>query len=247
MSRNGALALVAIACLSGFHAFAEKPPAAFEAANRLYMEEKYSEAATTYGILEQSGQKSAALYFNWGNALFKSQQLGKAIAAYREAEELAPRDPDIRANLEFARKQRQGPSLSPNKSQQWLRRLTLNEWAVLMAAALWIFFGALALLQWRPALIRSARGVLIVLGVGTLILCGCAAAAFLNQRSDRLAIVVTTDAVAHNGPLDQSPNAFTLHDGAELAVLDRKDEWLQVEVDAGRSGWIRKDQVILLD
>src|SRR5262249_40911221 len=76
---------------------AENSPSAFEAANRLYLEGKFSEAATTYGILEQSGQKSAALYFNWGNALFKSQQLGRAIAAYRHAEELAPRDPDIRA------------------------------------------------------------------------------------------------------------------------------------------------------
>jgi hypothetical protein len=227
--------------------FAEDTPAGFEAANRLYMEEKYSEAATTYGILEQSGQKSAALYFNWGNALFKSQQLGRAIAAYRQALELAPRDPDIRANLEFARKQRQGPSLSPNKSQQWLRRLTLNEWAVLTAAAIWIFFGALAFLQWRPALIRSLRGVLAVVGVGAMILCGCAITAFHDRRGDRLAIVVTPDATVHNGPLDQSPNAFTVHDGAELAVLDRKDEWLQVEVDGGRAGWIRKDQVVLSD
>jgi tetratricopeptide (TPR) repeat protein len=236
-----------LASIVSFRTLAEEVPAGFEAANRLYMEEKYSEAATTYGILEQSGQKSAALYFNWGNALFKSQQLGRAIAAYRQALELAPRDPDIRANLEFARKQRQGPSLSPNKSQQWLRRLTLNEWAMLTAAAIWIFFGALVLLQWRPALLRSLRGVLAVLGVGVVILCGSAIAAFHDRRGDQLAIVVTADAGVHNGPLDQSPNAFTVHDGAELAVLDRKDEWLQVEVDGGRAGWIRKDQVVLSD
>src|SRR5204863_6861501 len=94
---------------------AENAPSVFEAANRLYFEGKFSEAATTYGILEQSGEKSPALYFNWGNALFKSGQIGRAIAAYRQAEALAPRDPDIRANLQFARKQRQAPTLSPNK------------------------------------------------------------------------------------------------------------------------------------
>src|SRR5204863_8640714 len=68
---------LALILATGFRAMAENAPAAFEAANRLYLEEKYSEAATTYGILEQSGHKSAALYFNWGNALFKSQQLGR--------------------------------------------------------------------------------------------------------------------------------------------------------------------------
>src|SRR5205823_5530071 len=105
---------------------ADAAPAAFEAANRFYFEGKFSEAATTYGILEQSGQKSAALYFNWGNALFKSGQIGRAIAAYRRAEALTPRDPDLRANLQFARNQRQGPALSSRKSQEWLRRLSLN-------------------------------------------------------------------------------------------------------------------------
>src|SRR5438093_11113999 len=107
---------------------ADTTPAAFEAANRLYFEGKFSEAATTYGILEQSGQRSAALYFNWGKALFKSARIGRAIAAYRKAQALAPRDPDIRANLQFARAQRQGPTLFFKKSQQWLHKLSLNEW-----------------------------------------------------------------------------------------------------------------------
>jgi len=224
---------------------ADTTPAAFEAANRLYFEGKFSEAATTYGILEQSGQRSAALYFNWGNALFKSVQIGRAIAAYRKAEALAPRDPDIRANLQFARAQRQGPTLSFKKSQQWLRKLSLNEWAMLAAAAVWIFFGTLTFLQWRPAPEHNAKGLLLTLGATALLLSGCAAADLYQSRSERLAIVVTNDAVVRKGPLEQSENAFTVHDGAELAVLDTKDDWLQVEVDAGRNGWLKRDQVVL--
>jgi len=220
-------------------------PAAFEAANRLYFEGKFSEAATTYGILEQSGQRSAALYFNWGNALFKSAQIGRAIAAYRKAEVLAPRDPDIRANLQFARAQRQGPTLSVKKSQQWLRKLSLNEWAILAAASVWVLFGSLTFLQWRPSPERNSKGLLLTLGATAALLCGCAATDLFQTRSERLAIVVVDDATVRKGPLDGSENAFGVHDGAELAVLDTKDDWLQVEVDAGRSGWIRKDQVLV--
>ena len=225
---------------------AQSPSNAFEAANRLYFEGKYSEAATTYGILEQSGQHSAALYFNLGNALFKSGQLGRAIAAYRHAEILAPRDPDIRANLQFARAQRQGPTLSPSKSQQWLRRLSVNEWASLAAVAIWLFFGVLVLAQFRPALSRNARVFLIALGIAALLLCGCTGAAVASTKSDQMAVVIVPDGVVRNGPLDEAQNAFTVHDGAELGVLDRKDNWFQVEVDGGRTGWIKNDQVAMV-
>ena len=223
---------------------AESVPGAFDTANRLYFEGKFGEAATTYGVLAQSGQISPALYFNWGNALFKSGQLGRAIAAYRQAESLAPRDPDVRANLQFARNQRQGPTLSANKSHQWLRKLTLNEWATLAAVGIWIFFSALAFLQWRPPP-RTPKGVLAALGAAALLLCGCAATALYDSKAEQVAIVVTTDAIVRNGPLDTGANAFTVHDGAELAVLDQHDDWLQVETDAGHVGWIKKDQVVI--
>ena len=223
---------------------AENAPGAFDAANRLYFEGKFAEAATTYGMLAQSGQTSPALYFNWGNALFKSGQLGRAIAAYRQAEALTPRDPDVRANLQFARNQRLGPTLSPAKSHQWLRKLTLNEWATLATVAIWIFFGALAFLQWRP-LPRTPKGLLAALSATALLLCGCAGAALYDSKAEQVAIVVTSDAVVRNGPLDAGANVFTVHDGAELAVVDQHDDWLQVEADAGHIGWIKKDQVVV--
>src|SRR5262245_41058576 len=109
---------------------AESTPASFEAANRLYFEGKYSEAAATYAMLETSGQSSAALYFNLGNALFKSGQIGRAIFAYRRAQALAPHDPDVRANLQFARNQVQGPGAPATKSRAWLAKLTVNEWSI---------------------------------------------------------------------------------------------------------------------
>ena len=73
--------LILLLMILGQQLRAENAPSAFEAANRLYFEGKFSEAATTYGILEQSGQKSAALYFNWGNALFKSGKLWMKITS----------------------------------------------------------------------------------------------------------------------------------------------------------------------
>src|SRR3974390_2710102 len=100
----------------------------FDGANRLYEEGKYTDAVRAYQTLVQSGTVSPALYFNFGNALFKSGQIGRAIAAYRQAALLTPRDPDVRANLQFARNQVQGPTLRAGRWERWLGRLSLNEW-----------------------------------------------------------------------------------------------------------------------
>ena len=217
----------------------------FEAANKLYEEGKFAEAALAYQKLVQTGETSAALYFNLGNALFKSGQIGRAIIAYRQSQQLAPRDPDVRANLQFARNQAQGPTLGLNPWQRWLRRLSLNEWTLLASAALWCWLLLLAAQQWRPAWRASLKGLTLAFMLSSALLGAGLGAAWFQARSVRHAIVVTRDAVVRHGPLDESQTAFTLHDGAELKVLDQKDDWLQVGTDARRIGWLRRDQVVL--
>jgi tetratricopeptide (TPR) repeat protein len=224
---------------------AQAPALSFEGANKLYEEGKFAEAAAAYEKLAESGPVSAALYYNSGNAFFKSGQIGRAIAAYHQAEKITPRDPDIRANLQFARNQVQGPTLVPTRSQRWLGRLTLNEWSRLAAGAIWILLLLLALLQWRPALRASLRGVMVIATIAAVILCACLAAAWSESHSTRRVVVTVPDAVVHNGPFDESPTAFRLNDGAEMRVLDEQHEWFQVTADGMRSGWLRKDKVVV--
>jgi hypothetical protein len=93
----------------------------------------------------------------------------------------------------------------------------------------------------RPAL----RGYVLTLAIATGVLCGCLAAALYQTRFTRTAIVITGEAVVRHGPLAESQTAFTAHDGAELRVLDQKDEWLEVSAGPRRMGWLRHDQVLL--
>jgi tetratricopeptide (TPR) repeat protein len=239
------LFVVLLAALFPLCARADLSTSAFESANKLYEEGKFTEAAAAYQGLVQSGQVSASLYFNLGNAWFKSGQIGRAIAAYRQAEQITPRDPDLRANLQFARNQTQSPTLSPGRWQRWLGRLTLNEWTVLAAVALWLWLLLLAILQWRPALRLVLRPYVLSLAMLAALLCACAGAALRETRFNHTAIVIASEATVRYGPLAESPAAFTVHDGAELRVLDQKDEWLQVSAGPRRIGWLRRDQTLI--
>jgi tetratricopeptide (TPR) repeat protein len=227
------------------HLHAQTSPAAFEAANKLYYENKFPEAAAAYEKLLASGGATPALYFNLGNARFKSGQLGRAITAYHQAERFTPRDPDVRANLQFARNQAQGPTLSVRLWERWLAKLTLNEWTFLALSPVWLLLLLATALQWRPAWGRSLRGFLGGLGIATVLLCGCLAAAIYETRVVRTAVVISPEAVVRSGPLEESKSAFTVHDGAELRVIDRKDDWLMVTTDPRRIGWLRRDQVLI--
>jgi tetratricopeptide (TPR) repeat protein len=225
--------------------FAADISAGFDSANKLYGQGKFSEAASAYEKLVQSGSISPALYFNLGNAYFKSGQLGHALAAYHRAEHLSPRDPDVRANLQFVRGQVQGPTLSPTGQQRWLASLTVNEWATLTAVFFWLTLSLLVLLQFRPAWRQALRNFLLLSAVVTLIFGACLTAAWAKGSTPE-AIVVTHDVLIHNGPLDEAPGNTTIHDGAEVSVLDTKNDWLQVRVDSNRVGWLKRDQVILI-
>ena len=91
------LTLLLLVCTGNL--FASDVATEFSAANKLYAEGKFAEAATAYETILQAGAQSPALLFNAGNAEFKAGHLGKAVAAYRRAELLAPRDAELRANL----------------------------------------------------------------------------------------------------------------------------------------------------
>jgi tetratricopeptide (TPR) repeat protein len=224
---------------------AQTPASAFDAANKLYAEGKFAEAAAGYEKLLQTGKESEAIYFNLGNALFKAGKIGRAISAYQQAERIAPRDPDVRANLQFARNQVQGPTLVPDRVKRWLGKLSLNEWTWLAAGAVWAWLLLLTLLQWRLALKPAFKSSVFWLGALTAVFCICFAAAFYLDRLTSRAIVIAQETVARQAPIEESQNAFTLHDGAELEVLDRKDEWLQVKADPRRIGWVRRENVLV--
>ena len=255
MRRDGGIfALPLIFCVllgaltTCFGAEAQNPIFAFDAANRLYDQGKYSEAANAFEQLLQSKVSSPAIYFNLGNSFFKSGQMGRAIAAYRAAEIVTPRDPDIRANLRFARNQVQGPTLVSTPWQNWLHKMTLNEWTGLLVAAFWLLLLLFAFLQWRPNLRRTLRTFAIGIAAACLFL-GLCAALYYQDDCNRTAIVITRDAVVHASPFEGSPNAFTLGDGSEVRILDeRKDQnqdWLKITTDPRRVGWVKKEQVLL--
>ena len=238
--------LVALALVCGDQLFAADVTADFTSANKLYAEGKFADAATAYGNILQTGAQSPALLFNAGNAEFKAGHLGKAIAAYRQAEQLAPRDAELRANLAFVRNQVQGATTREGWWQNLFGALTLDEVTLLTAIFFWLLCALCAARQLRPALapkLRSATRLAVALTIfsGTVLALSAA-----NRFNASVAVVTSAEATARSGPFDEAQSAFTARDGAELRVLERHDDWVQVANGAGKIGWLNKKQIEVL-
>ncbi len=226
---------------------ADDPVAEFEHANKLYEQGKFAEASAAYQKLVDLERVSPAVYFNLGNALFKSGQVGRAIVDYRLAAQLAPRDPDIRANLQFARNSVGGPtSRRSGWWRSWIQRLTLNEWTVLATGGFWLWLLLLTLKQSKPAWQQSLRGYTATTGVATGLLIAGLALAVYDRLVIRSAVVVAREAVVRYGPVEESQSFYTARDGTELMVVDHKGDWFQVVDRANRTGWVRQEQVQFL-
>jgi len=227
--------------------FAAGLEVAFDAGNKLFEEGKYSEAAAAYEKLLAEGHRSAAVFYNLGTACYKANQMGRAVIAFRQAEQLTPRDANLRANLQFVRKKVNGEDKSPVPLwQSWLALFTLNEGTVLATVAFWVWFLLLAAREWKPALGKTLRGYALMAGLLTAFFAFCLAASAYVRLGYVSAVVVVKEVVVRFGPIEESQTSYYLPDGAEVAVLDSKDNWLQVRDPSRRVGWLKRDQVVLL-
>jgi len=216
---------------------------AFDLGNKLYEQGKFTEAATIYEQITAGGRPTTAVWFNLGNAAYKSGHIGRAIAAYRMAERGEPRDSFLRANLQFVR----GKVYADEKShvplwKSFVRVATLNEWTIFASAWLWMFFAVLACGEFTGRRYVKTSAVMFLgftLGAAAL------ATALWDARTPE-AVVVVKEATARFGPLDESQAAFQLRDGAETTALSFKDQWVEVRDAEKRSGWIRRDALTVL-
>ena len=232
--------------LLGLPAVMATPIDDFRAANQLYNAEKFTEAASSYEKIEP---KTAHVYYNLGNAWFRLNRLGPAVLNYERARKLAPRDPDILANLKFAQ-QRLGVdevNTVPRAVERFLRAAiasrTSSEWSVYELAALWLSVLAIGAWIYLP---RMRTGLLVIAVAG---LAGFAVSTFalgfqvINDRTAPQAVVVATAAEARFAPITDSTVHFRLAEGTEVAVREDRGQWVLVERADGQQGWVKSEAV----
>lgn len=211
----------------------------------------YAEAAACFRALEAAGHRNGHLLYNEGNAWYRAGDTGRAVLAFRRAAIYLPRDGDVRANLQSARR-RAKDDLAPPDTRGALASTVLAPYDALSPGELlWLGSVAWALLFGLLA-VRVRRE--LPGGVGPLILLASLAAAALIGWSARsyqltaspLAVVVGQEVTLRSGRDLQSVDLVRLHAGAEVRVVEEGGSWYQVALSSGQRGWLPGSEVGLV-
>jgi tetratricopeptide (TPR) repeat protein len=222
---------------------ASNPQTVFFKANAHYHEGAYEEAVKDYNALVDSGMESGNLYFNLGNAYFKLGDVGKAIVNYERAERLIPADPDLAANLSYARSL---TGAEPCEVPFWRRaafplrgRMSTTTLAWWVSGLCTLTFAALILQR----LVRlPGRSVLYVAGgfasLTFVALLSLADQLVVDEWQQHAVVVGAKETAARFEPAADGTVHFTLPEGTEVQVTEEREGWLQIARCDGRRGWV---------
>src|SRR4051795_11757223 len=144
--------------------------AEFAKANEEYAQGHFKEAITGYEALVRAGQLNANLFYDLGNAYFRTRDFGRAILNYERALALDQHHPEATANLQIARDESRALELQPTKLERYLQFANINQYSIAASVALWLgIFGIVALI-----FARRRSTALILLSILCLLVCAVA-------------------------------------------------------------------------
>ena len=208
----------------------------FADAARAYDENRLPDAIQGWKALVAEGQARPEVLFNLGNACYRNGDLGEAIRAYRQAQRLAPRDPDIRANLGFAA-QSAGivlPERAPVAAL--LLDFSRQEWLGFGAACFWLLFGAgAAWIAWPRSRFVARPAAAVLAALLLVALAGLGLHRDLQQRPE--CVVMARDQKVLASPLETATPLLAIPAGAIVRQVDVRGNWFEVRYD-GTRGWL---------
>jgi tetratricopeptide (TPR) repeat protein len=223
------------------------PDSLWHAGVEAYSAGDYTTAAANWEGIVDTGLMSRELYFNLGNAYFKTGEMGPAILWYERALRLDPSDTDVRHNLEYARTLTQDriDEVPEFFLKSWRRSacylLPANVWAILGLALL---AGTLALVLLFLLGSTSGRRRLGFFGGIVLLLLTLVAWDFSRtqreeaQRQDMAVVMRPVSSVKSSPSENSAKDLFILHEGTRVRILDNVSGYANIELADGRQGWI---------
>ena len=228
--------------------------ALFDSATKAYNAGEYQSAVDIYLEILESGKHSPELYYNLGNAYYKLNQIAPSIYYYEKALLLKPNDVEIKNNLGYAQNMTLDaidtmPETGFTKIyNSVLRLLSFDQWAY-VAVVFMILFVLLyiAFYYFRFSSRKRLSFILSIVSLFFSIIAVVFAYVEYNAyQAERYAIVFAKESSVKSEPNVKSQEAFELHEGTKVNVLDELNQWKKIQIVDGTVGWIPAEDIKVL-
>ena len=222
--------------------------------NPVAAEDLYRRAALRFErLVKEAGIQNGKLFYNIGNAYFRTNDIGRAILNYRKAGQYIPNDLNLQQNLNHARLTRLD-GFEETQEAKVLR--TLLFWHYDFSTRLRsILFAVFSLVFWAAVSIRlfrsdwAPRWLLAVSAIAGALFLGSLLVETYEKAGEVTGVVVSRQVIARKGDGESYEPSFKdpLHAGTEFRVLENRGDWHQIELPDGRQCWIPSRNAGLVD
>lgn len=220
-------------------------------ADNEYAKKNYTQAIADYQELLKDGV-SADIYYNLGNAYYRTDNITQALLAYERAHLLSPGDADIRFNLEMARS-KTIDKITPQSEMffvTWYKALvnlmSVDGWAYTACLSLLIAIIAMLFYLFHGNdKVRAGGFYASITFIVIFILANIFAFEQRDLLINRTGAIITSPAVTvKNGPSANAGSAFVIHEGTRVDIIDKSlANWRSIRLADGREGWITTKQL----
>jgi tetratricopeptide (TPR) repeat protein len=215
-------------------------------ANQQYAAGEYEQAIAIYQEILNSNLESAEVYYNLGNAFYKTGRFTRSIINYERGRLLAPNDEDIQFNLELAN-QHVVDAIDPLPKLFFIRwwnnlsnKFTADGWAKISVIAFifTLILAGLFFFSTSPGLKRMSFWFGILIAVISVFSFNFAARQEKRMTEHRFAVITQPSVTVKSSPSEGGTDLFLIHEGLKVEIKDSLGTWKEIRLADGNQGWL---------
>ncbi len=223
----------------------------FHVGNALYQAGDYDSAIYHYNKVLTDSITAFNVFYNLGNANFKSGRIGQAILNFEKAKVINPNDEDVNFNIKIANlsiKDKIEPLPETIFQKIWSGLTSLASvkgWSFLLIISFWLALIGWGIYLFANTLILQKIGFFLFL---TTLFIGLIALLFgwgkhSQDKKERYAIITAPSAIIKSEPSENATDLYILHEGLKLRVNEKVSFWNKVTHPDGNVGWLISDRI----
>ena len=246
--------LILVITLAGLQLHAQTNQQMFNRANQFYQDANYDQAVSLYKSILERGFESGELYFNLGNCYYKLDQTGPARLYYEKAARFLKNDEGLENNIALLKLHLVDQIETPPKfilTQLWndfLEYFTIEFliWLVAVLFVLMVLSFASHLYFSRQKQNFRFKIYIYIFLTAFLLFTTISIQKIYALETEEYGVVLSSAVTVYAAPSESDTEVFILHEGTKALILRQKSDWLEIKLEDGKSGWLKKSNIEII-
>jgi len=227
---------------------AQEFQAEFSQGNSFYQQGEYENALEIYNKIIETGFESGELYYNLGNTYYKLNNIGLSRLYYERASRFLKNDQALDENIRLLKLRLVDKIQIPPRFILYVWRdglleiFSMNLLSWLTAGLLWLLLITAAIRQYflKRRRVDRFKYLLVTISAFFVICTLLFSQKIFYTETEKYGVILEPSVTLYAEPSDKGTEVFMLHEGTKVKIDRDNNEWLEIKLEDGKTGWIDK-------